>query len=88
MLLNLNNKFKFFLAIALLFSSLDTLAGHLSILIDDKESPIHESLIIKDVISIGAVPSSEMRTGFPLSLMVRLMVFPKLQPKIQSLLEE
>ena len=65
MLLNLNNKFKFFLAIALLFSSLDTLAAHLSILIDDKESPIHESLIIKDVISIGAVPSSEMRTELP-----------------------
>lgn len=65
MLLNLNNKFKFFLAIALLFSSLDTLAAHLSILIDDKESPIYESLIIKDVISIGAVPSTEMRTELP-----------------------
>lgn len=57
MLLNLNNKFKFFLTTTFLFSSTDTLAAHLSVLIDDKESPIYESLIIKDVIAIGAVPS-------------------------------
>ena len=65
MLLNLNNKFKFFLTTTFLFSSTDTLAAHLSVLIDDKESPIYESLIIKDVISIGAVPSTEMRTELP-----------------------
>ena len=57
MLLNLNDKFKFFLTTTLLFSSPETLAVHLSVLIDDKESPIYESLIIKDVIAIGAVPS-------------------------------
>ena len=65
MLLNLNNKLKFFLTTTFLFSSTDILAAHLSVLIDDKESPIYESLIIKDVISIGAVPSSEMRTELP-----------------------
>ena len=65
MLLNLNNKFKFFLTTTFLFSSTDTLAAHLSVLIDDKESPIYESLIIKDVIAIGAVPSSVIKTEFP-----------------------
>ena len=65
MLLNLNNKFKFFLTTTFLFSSTDTLAAHLSVLIDDKESPIYESLIIKDVIAIGAVPSTVIRTELP-----------------------
>lgn len=65
MLLNLNSKFKFFLATTLLSSSHNILATPLSVLIDDKESPIYESLIIKDVISIGAVPSSVMRTELP-----------------------
>lgn len=65
MLLNLNSKFKFFLAITLLSSSHNILAMHLSVLIDDKESPIYESLVIKDVISIGAVPSNVMRTELP-----------------------
>ena len=65
MLLNLNSKFKFFLTTTFLFSSTDTLAAHLSVLIDDKESPIYESLIIKDVIAIGAVPSTEIRTELP-----------------------
>lgn len=62
MLLNLNSKFKFFLAIALLSSSHNILATPLSVLIDDKESPIYESLIIKDVIAIGAVPFSIIKT--------------------------
>ena len=62
MLLNLNSKFKFFLTTTFLFSSPDTLALHLSVSIDDKESPISESLIIKDVISIGAVSSSVIKT--------------------------
>ena len=62
MLLNLNNKFKFFLATTLLSSSHNILATPLSVLIDDKESPIYESLVIKDVISIGAVPFRVMRT--------------------------
>ncbi|WP_455487874.1 SIALI-17 repeat-containing surface protein [Haemophilus sp.] len=65
MLLNLNSKFKFFLATTLLSSSHNILATPLSVLIDDKESPIYESLVIKDVISIGAVPSSVMRTELP-----------------------
>ncbi|NYA27982.1 SIALI-17 repeat-containing surface protein [Haemophilus haemolyticus] len=65
MLLNLNSKFKFFLTTTFLFSSPDTLALHLSVSIDDKESPISESLIIKDVIAIGAVPFSLMITEFP-----------------------
>ena len=62
MLLNLNSKFKFFLATTLLSSSHNILATPLSVLIDDKESPIYESLVIKDVISIGAVPFRVMRT--------------------------
>lgn len=65
MLLNLNSKFKFFLAITLLSSSHNILATPLSVLIDDKESPISESLIIKDVISIGAVPFKVIRTELP-----------------------
>lgn len=65
MLLNLNSKFKFFLATTLLSSSHNILATPLSVLIDDKESPIYESLVIKDVISIGAVPSNVMRTELP-----------------------
>lgn len=65
MLLNLNSKFKFFLTTTFLFSSPDTLALHLSVSIDDKESPISESLIIKDVISIGAVPFKVIRTELP-----------------------
>ncbi|KKZ59213.1 SIALI-17 repeat-containing surface protein [Haemophilus haemolyticus] len=65
MLLNLNCKFKFFLAITLLSSSHNILATPLSILIDDKKSPIYESLIIKDVISIGAVPFRVMKTESP-----------------------
>ena len=65
MLLNLNSKFKFFLTTTFLFSSPDTLALHLSVSIDDKESPISESLIIKDVISIGVVPFNVMRTELP-----------------------
>ena len=64
MLLNLN-KFKFLLTTTFLFFSPDTLALHLSVLIDDKESPISESLIIKDVISIGVVPFNVMRTELP-----------------------
>lgn len=65
MLLNLNSKFKFFLTTTFLFSSPETLAAPLSILIDDKESPIYESLVIKDVISIGAVPFRVVRTELP-----------------------
>lgn len=65
MLLNLNSKFKFFLATTLLSSSHNILATPLSVLIDDKESPIYESLVIKDVISIGAVPSNVMRAELP-----------------------
>ena len=65
MLLNLNSKFKFFLTTTFLFSSPDTLALHLSVSIDDKESSISESLIIKDVISIGVVPFRVMRTELP-----------------------
>lgn len=65
MLLNLNSRFKFFLATTLLSSSHNILATPLSVLIDDKESPIYESLVIKDVISIGAVPSNVMRTELP-----------------------
>ena len=65
MLLNLNSKFKFFLAITLLSSSHNILATPLSVLIDDKKSPIYESLIIKDVISIGAVPFKVIRTELP-----------------------
>lgn len=65
MLLNLNSKFKFFLATTLLSSSHNILATPLSVLIDDKESPIYESLVIKDVISIGAVPFRVMRTELP-----------------------
>ena len=65
MLLNLNSKFKFFLTTTFLFFSPDTLALHLSVLIDNKESPISESLIIKDVISIGAVPFRVIRTELP-----------------------
>lgn len=65
MLLNLNSKFKFFLTTTFLFSSPDTLALHLSVSIDDKESSISESLIIKDVISIGAVPFKVIRTELP-----------------------
>ena len=65
MLLNLNSKFKFFLATTLLSSSHNILATPLSVLIDDKESPIYESLVIKDVISIGAVPSNVIRTELP-----------------------
>lgn len=62
MLLNLNSKFKFFLATTLLSSSHNILATPLSVFIDDKESPIYESLVIKDVISIGAVPFSIIKT--------------------------